>query len=570
MENNQDFKRKVLILGNDTRSFLSVIRSLGRQEICVHVGWCEDNPAIYSKYISKIWKIPPYSPTDNSWKVTLLSILKRERFQLVIPCHDSTIIPLQYHRTELETEALLYLLSDHAFQIVNDKFRTYDLAENLGINVPRRMRIGTSTLPKQITKHFHFPVVVKPRSSYTLKEIEARKTVKKIITYDELVRCLDSIHSNEKFELYEHFAGTGVGIEVLALEGKILFAFQHIRVHEPLRGGGSSYRKSAPVQEDLLKASAKLIESLNYTGVAMIEYKVDLKTNIWRFIEINGRFWGSLPLAISAGADFPYFLYQMMVEGRKAFPRIYKTGIYCRALTDDLYWLNANLFADHNNIALSTRPLSLVCLEILNFFFLRERSDTLVIDDPLPGLVEIKEISKWFFRKASALFASKWNAFSLNRQVLKTRALSAFKKSQCIGFVCKGNICRSPFALHYFKSNCKGSLKAISCGYYPEMGRRCTEEAVVAARKIGVDLTTHSSEVISKHFLDQVDMVFVFDDENRSNLIRLYPEFKEKVFRIGSLDLNVPITIEDPYGKSLDFYEKIYRYIAKCLDNLKV
>ena len=37
---------KVLVLGQGTSSFLTVIRSLGRQKIEVHVGWCpSDCPA---------------------------------------------------------------------------------------------------------------------------------------------------------------------------------------------------------------------------------------------------------------------------------------------------------------------------------------------------------------------------------------------------------------------------------------------------------------------------------------------------------------------------------------------
>ncbi len=42
---------KVLVLGEDTRSFLAVIRSLGRAGLSVHTAWCPLNsPALRSKY----------------------------------------------------------------------------------------------------------------------------------------------------------------------------------------------------------------------------------------------------------------------------------------------------------------------------------------------------------------------------------------------------------------------------------------------------------------------------------------------------------------------------------------
>src|SRR5690606_7674135 len=112
--------------------------------------------------------------------------------------------------------------------------------------------------------------------------------------------------------------------------------FQHIRVHEPLTGGGSSYRKSTSIHPELFDASQKLIQALKYTGVAMVEFKWDVASNTWVFIELNARFWGSLPLAVAAGADFPYFLYEMIVNGKKEFTARYTTGLYCRNFTSDL------------------------------------------------------------------------------------------------------------------------------------------------------------------------------------------------------------------------------------------
>ena len=50
---------------------------------------------------------------------------------------------------------------------------------------------------------------------------------------------------------------------------------------------------------------------MDYTGVAMLEFRKNFDKNESVLIEINGRFWGSLPLAVAAGADFPYYLYQL-------------------------------------------------------------------------------------------------------------------------------------------------------------------------------------------------------------------------------------------------------------------
>ena len=58
----------------------------------------------------------------------------------------------------------------------------------------------------------------------------------------------------------------------------------------------------------------------------MAEFKVNPRTGGWVLIEINGRFWGSLPLTIAAGADFPRYLYELRSRTH-GFPREYRTGI---------------------------------------------------------------------------------------------------------------------------------------------------------------------------------------------------------------------------------------------------
>ena len=52
---------RVLVLGSDTRSFLAVVRSLGRAGIEVHVAWCPaDAPALGSRYVHTVHSLPPY------------------------------------------------------------------------------------------------------------------------------------------------------------------------------------------------------------------------------------------------------------------------------------------------------------------------------------------------------------------------------------------------------------------------------------------------------------------------------------------------------------------------------
>jgi hypothetical protein len=140
----------------------------------------------------------------------------------------------------------------------------------------------------------------------------------------------------------------------------------------------------------------------------MAEFKVDPAHGRWVFIEVNARFWGSLPLAVAAGANFPLALYQFLVEGRTSFPHGYRKGLYCRNLSLDLEWQLANLGADRTDPTLATAPLARVVLETLaNLVLLRERSDTFTLDDLRPGFAELRQLGGRLGSRLTRLFRGK-------------------------------------------------------------------------------------------------------------------------------------------------------------------
>ena len=333
---NKQNHRKVLILGHDTRSFLSVIRSLGRYGCEVHAGDCPPNsPALFSRYIKKIHFMPEYGASAERWKKTLTAILEKESFDLVVPCHDENIIPLQSNRAFFEKMARIYLLDDSVFELASNKCKATMHAQALGIPVPNFVIIKNEGNVGNIKAQISFPAVMKPVFSFTADNIKSRNEVRIIRDAEEFSAAMEFMPSDQDILLQEYFEGRGTGVEVLARDGEILFAFQHIRIHEsPL--GVSAYRKSVPLNGELFIASQKLLKSIGYSGVAMLEFKVNERTKEWKFIEINGRFWGSLPLAVSAGADFPRFLYEVLLGKREEFIQNYKTDIYCRNLTMDI------------------------------------------------------------------------------------------------------------------------------------------------------------------------------------------------------------------------------------------
>jgi len=308
------------------------------------------------------------------------------------------------------------------------------------------------------------------------------------------------------------------------------------------------------------------MKALNYTGVAMVEFKVNYKTGDWVLIEINGRFWGSLPLAVAAGANFPFYLYQMLVKGKRDFPQNYRTGLYCRNLLADLVWIKRNLSSDRSDPTLATLPLGQVAGEVINILAFRERSDTFVIDDLKPAFNEVL----YYANLVTDIFIGKIRLFLLSlppiRQFYRRKARRALSNANTVLLVCKGNICRSPFAEYYARAAFPESVQVISAGYYPEEGRVSPKEAIDAAREQRVDLTMHRSSILTEQTVRQAQIIFTFDEENHRNLIKHYPFAKVKTHRLGLLAQQGPIDIGDPYGGNLNDFQSAYRTIAQTID----
>jgi protein-tyrosine-phosphatase/predicted ATP-grasp superfamily ATP-dependent carboligase len=553
-----------LVLGSDTRSFLTVVRSLGRAGLTVHVAWCDpEGIAARSRYVSRIHDLPEYAVDAPDWKAALLDLLQRQPFDLVIPCDDPSILPLQANRTEFEALAPIYLLSQEAFQITIDKGRTQALAASCGVPVPRSDVVSTEEAALMFGRRFGFPVVVKPASSFTLDDVATKRAVRTTTSGSELTEAIADLRPGENALLQEFIGGVGAGVEILAREGKILVAFQHVRVHEPLCGGGSSYRKSAGLDPRLLEATTKLIHALHYTGVAMVEFRVDDQTGRWVLLEINGRFWGSLPLAVAAGCDFPRYLVEMLIDGRTDFPPSYRVGLFARNWSQDARWFEERFAASGYRRQVLVDLAHGTARAVTG----RERSDTMVLDDPIPGLLELEALARLCATSAQRRLRRAIRRSPPAREWTKRRLLARLNRSTSLLFLCKGNICRSAFAEEYARRVLPETYNIRSAGHLSTCaGRPSPDTALAAARKLGIDLSSHTSGVLTQELVECADLILAFDDEQLAAIEQMFPRARRKTHLMGALDETGDPVISDPYGKTEHEFVTTFSTIAALID----
>ena len=153
------------------------------------------------------------------------------------------------------------------------------------------------------------------------------------------------------------------------------------------------------------------------------------------------------------------------------------------------------------------------------------------------------------------------------------------KQPKAVLFVCKGNICRSPFAERYaIEAAKKKSLRGLqffSAGLDVSTISPPPDEAIAAAANFGVSLDDHRSREVDEDLMSACDMIIVMEVSQFQRLRKIYREFRDKIFLLplfgnksrllrGFSLSNIP----DPFGKSSDKFQCCFEAIRECLDEL--
>ena len=152
------------------------------------------------------------------------------------------------------------------------------------------------------------------------------------------------------------------------------------------------------------------------------------------------------------------------------------------------------------------------------------------------------------------------------------------KVPETIVFICKGNICRSPFAEHIAKNEFKlfNSLVIFSAGLHVKNSEKSSNYAIITAKSYGVDLSNHCSISFDASKLYVNSMIIAMEAQQIKELKALYPYLKSSLYLLPLFDplrhtfafgydfWNIP----DPYGKSCIEYNECYARINRCVKNM--
>lgn len=325
----------IIVLGIDSPIGLTVVRELGQAGIEVH-GIARDRRGLglHSRWLHHGY----LREADLVAQLNRIAEQTGAPFVTCISTGDCLAVRTAADAGQLPNLRPL-LPSLDRLELVNDKAAVCEIAAQLGIAVPATWAPDAAAVAGALPPDLAYPCILKWRDpELVAARLEALglPMLKSEYAYDAdgLAAALRRYAPLGAFPLVQSYArGTGLGQMFVMQGGEARLRFQHRRLHEwPPEGGTSTMCESVSAGENatLLAKSEALLRTIGWEGPAMVEYRYDAASDEAVLMEINGRFWGSLPLAYHAGARFALATYHALGLGRPIPDPGYRAGIRCR------------------------------------------------------------------------------------------------------------------------------------------------------------------------------------------------------------------------------------------------
>jgi predicted ATP-grasp superfamily ATP-dependent carboligase len=307
-----------IVLGVDTPIGLAVMRELGSHGVPVHGVGRRDAIGRASRWCNGFTVRP-----DGPLATWLPDVIRRSHARTLLAVSERDLLDLAELDPVIERCHILTPRNDKLAMVL-DKLRTMEIARDVGIDTPDSWQPASRDDFARHAGQIAYPVILKwadpPSILPRLEKLGLSfEKAERIDDAASLVTALARYDALKAWPVVQQFCpGTGLGQMFHRAGDRITLAFQHERLHEwPPEGGVSTLCASLPLDFHAPQRakSEALLRVLDWQGPAMVEYRYDAATSRYWLMEINGRFWGSLPLCAPSGVNFAWETYRSALFG---------------------------------------------------------------------------------------------------------------------------------------------------------------------------------------------------------------------------------------------------------------
>lgn len=384
VEHSSPHPDTVVVPGIEAPSTVACLRSLGPRGVrTVVVSEDETTPGFASRYCDETVIAPDPADDLEGYGELLLDLAHRPSVRTIIPVREPDVYLLAKHKDAFAEHVGTPWPDFDRLQTVQDRKRLFEVAREAGIGVPEtRPLTEWNDWDREAVIKSRYTIVVsddEPGASYPSVRYHRpgaspdAETVIEEMGHEPLVQEYMSDPAEYGFfALFDH--------------GSPVTTFQHRQIRGyKYSGGPSAFRESVdiPALED---AGLRLLERLDWHGLAMVEFK--RHDGEFKLMEINPRFWSSLPFSVAAGADFPYQYYRLST-GQPVEDQPYDVGTAGHLLRGEVGYLYS-LLAHESPLAERPAPVrsaGTVLASIARY----PRFDYLSLDDPGPFVSDVRQ-----------------------------------------------------------------------------------------------------------------------------------------------------------------------------------
>lgn len=328
-----------IILSAQTMA-LGVVRALGQHGVplvVVHYNSCDI--AQRSRYATQALLAPDPQQYEEGFVAKIMELVPKWAGGVIMPVSDETLLVTARHKERLSRHFRV-ACPDYATacQVV-DKRMTYPIAATQGVKIPHTLIPRSISDLQGFCDEALFPCLLKPAQSHLFHACFGTK----MFFVETAAQLLDGYNRAAKAGLevmiQEYIPGgdkEGANYNCYAVGGKTLVEFtaDHVR-NAPPSFGSPRVVRSRQIDE-LLEPGRRLIQALDYSGYACIEFKRDTRDSEYKLMEINGRHNLSTALAVNCGINFPLLEYRHQAYGELPQAQIFKSGVYWIDLARDI------------------------------------------------------------------------------------------------------------------------------------------------------------------------------------------------------------------------------------------
>lgn len=343
-----------IVLGLETQIGLAVVRELGRAGVpVIGIAYEDDALALASRHLTR--GIHVAAPRSAELIETIRAIGEEVGPCCLLTVSEANLMWLSEHRNAFGNVRPI-VPPQAALEIALDKKRTLELARGVGIRVPQTVEPLSVAQVAEVAAAFPFPAVLKWKDPAAVVSRLSKLGIpfmkaEYIYSGSELRASCARYAKLEQWPLVQQYcSGQGLGQFFFMHGGEAVRSFQHVRLAEwPPEGGFSSVCESVPLSHhaELQRKSVALLQAMSWEGVAMVEYRFDPATGEAVLMEVNGRFWGSFPLAFYSGAGFALLAYALQGVQRSVTLPPLRPGVRCRMVATELKRLVRIVFQSH-------------------------------------------------------------------------------------------------------------------------------------------------------------------------------------------------------------------------------